>query len=287
LKPLVSVVIPTYNRAKYLGGAIESAITQDYPKMEILVMDDGSSDETEEVVKSFSEVKYHYQENLGVALARNNAVKKAGGEVIAFLDSDDRWVKNKLNFQVELMQKLKAPVIGGRKKYVAPDTQMDLDVRVDPEKFHEIGFERQTRRTWFAPSTMLFNKEFYLETGGFDPQLKIASDWDLWLRIAFEKPIPRMDSVLALCYRSRERLTGNRLEKYLHDLKIIKRWEEKLDEETYRRWCGRFAVRRAFKLKQRQSLEETRVFWKNCQETLPLPRYAEIFGRVMKWSFSE
>ncbi len=103
---LVSVVIPTYNRALHLGAAIESALGQTYRPLEVIVVDDGSTDGTADVVATFgSDVRYLHQPNGGVAAARNLGLRHARGEFIAFLDSDDRWQPWKLAAQVELLRK--------------------------------------------------------------------------------------------------------------------------------------------------------------------------------------
>ena len=102
---LVSVILPTYNRAKLLTRSISSVINQTYPHWELIVWDDGSTDNTGEIVKSFNDerIHYFYDSNHGVSYARNRAIEKSQGAYIAFLDSDDQWVEEKLATQVEIM----------------------------------------------------------------------------------------------------------------------------------------------------------------------------------------
>jgi len=104
----VSIILPTYNRAKFLGEAISSAISQTYADLEVLIVDDGSSDGTRELVDSYarndSRIRYFYQDNAGVSVARNRALAEAQGDVIAFLDSDDVWMPWKLELQVGLLK---------------------------------------------------------------------------------------------------------------------------------------------------------------------------------------
>lgn len=90
-EPLVSIVIPSYNRGNMVANAIQSALDQTYPNKEIIVIDDGSTDHTEEVVKSFADVRYILQDHAGQAAARNNGWKHSNGKYIATLDSDDVW----------------------------------------------------------------------------------------------------------------------------------------------------------------------------------------------------
>jgi glycosyltransferase involved in cell wall biosynthesis len=102
--PRVSVIIPTFNCARFLGRAIETALTQTYRDYELIVVDDGSTDETREVVASFgSKLRYLYQPNGGVYSARNLALSSANGELVAYLDADDMWYPHKLDTQVAFL----------------------------------------------------------------------------------------------------------------------------------------------------------------------------------------
>src|SRR5690348_13396065 len=99
--PRVSVVIPSYNSAQYVGAAIESVLVQTVPDVEILVVDDGSKDATREVVARYGDrARYLYQENAGVAVARNHGIRESSGEWIGFLDADDTWLPQKLERQL-------------------------------------------------------------------------------------------------------------------------------------------------------------------------------------------
>ena len=116
-KPLVSVIVPVYNGAQFIGEAIESVFVQNYDPLEIIIVDDGSTDETANIVKSYNNMHYIYQPNQGVAAARNSGIENSMGKLIAFLDADDCWAPNKLNIQVDCL--LKHPHIGytlGRQK---------------------------------------------------------------------------------------------------------------------------------------------------------------------------
>lgn len=104
---LISVIIPVYNREKYVSEAIESVLKQTYQFLDIIVIDDGSTDKSAEIIKSFgSKIRYFYQENSGISSALNHGLKVAKGEFIAFLDSDDLWTENKLNLQIKVLKKI-------------------------------------------------------------------------------------------------------------------------------------------------------------------------------------
>ena len=109
-RPFVSVIIPVYNGKKFIEEAIKSVFMQNYDPMEIIVVDDGSTDDTSCIVQSFKDVRYIYQPNQGVAAARNTGIHNSRGELIAFLDADDYWPSNKLDLQVDCL--LKHPHVG-------------------------------------------------------------------------------------------------------------------------------------------------------------------------------
>ena len=104
-QPLVSVILPTYNRAEFLCKSIESAIRQTYKNWELIVWNDGSLDDTEKVISSYKDIRInsYYDNNHGMSYALNNAIKKSRGEYIAFLDDDDQWTENKLSHQMGLL----------------------------------------------------------------------------------------------------------------------------------------------------------------------------------------
>lgn len=186
----VSVIIPTYNRADLLPRAIESALSQTFGDFELIVVDDGSTDNTKQVVEEFQKkderIKYIWQENSGApARPKNTGIKNAKGEYIAFLDHDDEWLLEKLEKQLELFQNSKKSELGlvgcdalifdGNKlqKYVTPRYQD----RFVFDKLLEGNF------IWSA-SSVLVKKEVFQNIGLHDEKLKMVDDWDLWIRIA-------------------------------------------------------------------------------------------------------
>src|ERR1043165_3045241 len=110
MNPLVSVIIPVYNGARHLRAALESVFAQTYRSFEVIVVDDGSVDESAIIAQSFPEVRYIHQTNCGVAAARNHGIEAARGEFLAFLDQDDLWTPDKLRLQIEYL--LSHPEIG-------------------------------------------------------------------------------------------------------------------------------------------------------------------------------
>jgi len=188
--PLVSVIIPTHNYAKYLPEAIESALTQDYSPLEIIVIDDGSTDATRVAVEAYREqgVEYVYQENSGPGPARNEGIRRARGDVVAFLDADDSWLPEKISMQ---MAHLRAhPDLGlvGSAGFDCDSTNRPTGVRAAPAIAAEMAFERLVVRNFIQPSGVIVRKRCLDEVGGFK-NMRFGEDWDLWLRISQRYPI--------------------------------------------------------------------------------------------------
>jgi glycosyltransferase involved in cell wall biosynthesis len=198
---MISVIIPTYDRASLLKEAIQSVLNQDYftaknasNLFELLVVDDGSTDNTREVVESFKgRVKYHSKVNEGVSVARNFGLRLAKGDYIAFLDSDDLWIKEKLRMQMNLMEN-----ITQAKVCYTDEIWIRKGVRVNPKKKHQKYsgwiFEKVLPLCLLSLSSAIFSREIFEEIGNFDEELLVCEDYDFSIRIAHRYPfyfIPR------------------------------------------------------------------------------------------------
>jgi len=205
----VSVVIPTYNRARCIAHALESVLAQTHAAQEILVVDDGSRDETEEVVRRYGDrVRYIRQDNAGPSAARNRGWRLASHDWIAFLDSDDRWQPTKLQRQVELLQRTGAQVCFadiqtmGTEEPVASaprPTQASKEVFTEPWELI-----LQPARVLYVQS-MLIRRELLQRLGGFDERLRVGEDTKLIYDLAFETPFAYVDEPLVLLERSPSR----------------------------------------------------------------------------------
>jgi glycosyltransferase involved in cell wall biosynthesis len=187
--PKVSVIIPTYNRAQIVGEAINSVLSQSYDDFELIVIDDGSTDETKELVSSYiPRITYLYQGHQGVSAARNRGIASARGDYISFLDSDDLWLREKLSSQMRFMEPHPEYLI-----CYTDEIWIRKGVRVNPMNKHRkhsgMIFEQCLPLCIVSPSSVLIARKLLDEVGMFDETLEVCEDYDLWLRIAARYPI--------------------------------------------------------------------------------------------------
>lgn len=183
--PLVSVIIPAHNAARFLPAAIESGLAQTYRPIELIVVDDGSTDDTPRVVRTFGEaVRYIWQENRGVSAARNRGIEDARGELVALLDADDEWLSPKLAMQV-------ARMVASPDAVVVFTGAIAVDERTRAERriMNWVEPDMVTALLYYGnlvgpPSGALVRREALVKVEGFDPQLSQSADWDMWLRLA-------------------------------------------------------------------------------------------------------
>ena len=205
----VSVIIPTYNRARYLPTALDSIIAQTVKPLEIIVVDDGSTDDTEQVVAFYHDsVSYIRQENAGPSAARNLGIRAARGSIIAFLDSDDAWLPLKLEKQLNCFtEKPDLGMIGTG--YFNCDE--NLGNPVWQASFKLAATEREEiliRNLWPTP-TLLIRRNCFDAVGMFDEEMKFAEDWDMWTRIAQAFPATTVREPLVLTRKHQLSLSGS------------------------------------------------------------------------------
>lgn len=191
--PLVSVILPTYNRETFLKCAIESVLSQTYPHYELIVVDDGSTDSTPEILEAYRDrIKVIHQENKGVSAARNSGIKIASGNYIALLDSDDYWLPEKLNSQIRFFQSQPQALICQTEEIWIRNGK-----RVNPKKRHQkysgMIFEKTLPLCLVSPSAVMIQKTLFDEVGLFDETLPACEDYDLWLRITWKHPVYLID----------------------------------------------------------------------------------------------
>lgn len=182
----VSVIIPCYNYSHLVGRAIESVLNQTYRDLEIIVVDDGSTDECREVVEKYRQVRYIYQVNQGPNAARNKGIMVASSsEFIAFLDADDEWLPHKLEKQIKVMDT--RPLVGlvYSKIYTIEECSGAIIGTSRHHFFHEGHVMEKLFMHQFVPSpTPLIRRNVFERVGCFDPKAIGSDDWEMWLRIS-------------------------------------------------------------------------------------------------------
>ncbi len=189
MDPRVSVVIPTYNRREWLGEAVDSVLAQTFRDFEVIVVDDGSTDGTPEWVRTrFPGVRCLPQPRGGVSRARNRGAAEGRGLYLAFLDSDDLWLPRKLERQVACME------AGPGRVLCHTDEMWRRDgCHLNPKQRHrkEGGnlFGRSLGLCLISPSSVLMRRDFFAASGGFDEDMPVCEDYDLWLRITIRREV--------------------------------------------------------------------------------------------------
>jgi len=213
MNPVISVVMPTYNRAHLISRAIHSVLNQTYENLELIIVDDGSTDNTEQVVQSFNDTRLKYikqPKNSGAAAARNTGIEAALGAYIAFLDSDDEWLPHKLEKQVKAFS-VAPPEVGvvysgiwwledGKTKYFSYPNNIKKD-----------GYLRHSilKKGFIFLQSSVVKRECFSKAGMFDERLVVLEDWELWLRISYYCHFRCIDEPLACVYSTAGTLAKN------------------------------------------------------------------------------
>ena len=196
--PVVSVIIPTFDRWSMVKEAVESVLGQSCRDFELIVVDDGSADGTaSNLTGSGFDLKLISQRRKGVSAARNLGVRSARGKYVAFLDSDDLWQPRKLEIQLAYM--------GQHPEIAICQTEeiwLRNGIRVNAKVKHRKPsgdiFARSLELCLVSPSAVMITKDFFETMGGFDEDLPVCEDYDLWLRIAVQHPVPLIPSALVI-----------------------------------------------------------------------------------------
>jgi glycosyltransferase involved in cell wall biosynthesis len=206
-RPLVSVIIPTYDSARFIADAVRSVMAQTYPCHEVIVIDDGSGDETAEIVRGLTgQIRYRRQEHRGVAAARNAGIKIARGQYICFLDADDLWTPDKLELQVEFMAAHSDVGLAFADAEESEDRTILKSSIVETTTFHaaivsqvplQDAFTKLVQENFIPTSSVMIRKDCFLRAGLFDESLRVVEDRDMWLRVAAAFEIACLPKILA------------------------------------------------------------------------------------------
>jgi len=241
----VSVIIPVRNCAETISRSLESVLEQDFTDYEIIVVDDGSTDGTREVVEKFGErIRLFRQEGRGAAAARNRAIGESRGRYLAFLDADDTWLPGKLSLQYEYLEA--HPTVGLVYSDLATfDSGGELSSSYDSHhrKIHQgMVFDKLFLKNFIGTITVMARRECFDRAGLFPESFTHSSDWHQWLRIAMYYPVGYLDKPLARYRWSASSLTSRMEAPYPSRIEVIKDMQRIFPEYFRRR---RFLYRRA------------------------------------------
>jgi teichuronic acid biosynthesis glycosyltransferase TuaG len=191
--PSVSIIMPAFNREEYIAASIQSVIAQTYQNWELLIIDDGSVDKTAKIAQRFvaidRRIKYLFQPNQKMARARNNGIRQSSGEFIAFLDSDDLWIEQKLELQIHVILRANVDLVFSN-GFIFTDDDIDDESTAFPIisgsfSAHEM-FELLINANRIPTLSVLVRRNMLVDAGGFDerPNYYGVEDYDLWLTLA-------------------------------------------------------------------------------------------------------
>ncbi|WP_339750437.1 glycosyltransferase [uncultured Marinobacter sp.] len=248
---VISVITPTYNRARFLPAAVASVLSQTFGDFELIIVDDGSEDNTPDVLKPFfadRRVRYVYQENQGQSHARNLALKQATGDFIAFLDSDDVWAPDKLEKQLAVFR---------------ANSEVDIvhgDEAIINEQGSVVSLQNMRRYSGritrylladnsVSITTALVRRRCFDEMGGFDTSVGVADDYELWLRFSARYCYQYEPGIVASYRVMADQISSDKRRRYAANERIIQQFLARYGEVLSpgeRRWgLARFYCRKA------------------------------------------
>jgi len=233
--PKVSIIIPTYNRAHVLKRAIQSVLNQTYKDFEVIVVDDGSTDDTKAIVKGLDDKRVLYKRhdrNKGVSAARNTGIVIARGEYIAFQDSDDKWLPTKLEEQMKAFAHARSRigVVYTAFWYVRKDRRIYIPLPKVSKREGDIHNEL-LNGNFITPQSAVVRKECFEVSGLFDEKLPSLNDWDIWIRISKNWEFKFISEPLVLVYRTSDSISIKQNRSFTGLVPIIDKYFEEFSKD--------------------------------------------------------
>ncbi len=233
----ISVIMPTYNRGDVIERSVRSVLSQTYKNLELIIVDDGSTDNTEQLIHGFGDTRIVYAKqgrNAGAAHARNTGAGLASGEWIAFQDSDDEWVQDKLEKQMDYWRRHPeyAMVYCPFTTYREADTK---GIKTPSEEYTREELEGNILQSILIQNkigtpTMLMKKESFFCVGGFDESYRCLEDWDFAIRFSQKYSIGFLDEPLVKVYRQEDSLSNKTAEYYAYRSRMIIQYKALLEQ---------------------------------------------------------
>lgn len=246
--PKISVIIPAYNAEAFIDDALHSVFRQTEKNFEVIVVDDGSGDGTANIIRKFSGVQYVRQPNMGVSAARNNGVRLATGEYLAFLDADDVWHPRKLEWQLRAFRQHPDSVLCHTRATRDPEQiqgEEDVGASIGMRCVVHADMTATFLAPYLGPSTVMVRRDTFIRVSGFDERLRIAEDVDFYLRVLAEAPRAlTLEAPLVYMRPVQGSLSSDHTAGYIALLDVYRRFLR--DHPEAASAVGRVAVRKAF-----------------------------------------
>lgn len=294
--PKISVIVPTYNRGRFIGEAIESVLAQTYKDHEIIVVDDGSTDDTHQRLEPFlSKIRVVFQDRQERCFARNRGVAESSGEYLAFLDSDDLLLPNKLALQAgELDSHSEIGLVASG--YEVIDENDNLVRKVRPwEGYPDITLESVLFCGFTQPNAVLLRREWFERIGGFDPRYQGPEDMDFWYRLCLEGCVMEWVREIVCQYRLHSSNSTNNVKKHYSEFyKVIEDLfkERALPSQIFQRKpeiLARLKMQEACQLYLIQDFECAKARFREAITLLPsfaANDYSTLFQLIVDWQKS-
>ena len=218
--PFFSIIIPLYNKEKFISNTLQSVFNQMFKDYEVIIVNDGSTDNSVSIVEKIKDerIKIIHQENQGVSAARNKGIEWAKGEYICFLDSDDSWKKDFLNEIYRLIktysnQKVFCAAIEILTKSSVINAQYIIGNKVEENVYIENYFTASMKYSLISTSCSAFHKSVFLEVGNFDEEIRSGQDTDLWIRVGNKFNIVFLNKIMCTYVYDKKSLSRNKLYK--------------------------------------------------------------------------
>lgn len=277
--PLVSVIVPAYNAQETIRAAIESALSQDMPPHEIIVVDDGSSDRTVEIVQEMAGVRLLQQKNAGPSTARNVGMAASTGDWFGFLDADDVWLRPKLRLQFEALEQNPGTGMCSsdwvRSRELAPPDPNLAQIELRRFTWREI-----LRLNRFQTSTALVRRDVAEAVGGFRPAIDGTEDWDFWLRCSRHTEDLHLEAPLVLYRDVGTSYSKNSMRVYSAMHRMLAEWgppDGPIPESEFRRLLAWHDVRFAYSFWRQKKQAELREALRHARTQVGLFTLLSIF----------
>jgi len=287
-RPTISVVTPTYNRKEALARAIQSVLAQSYGGWELIVVDDASQDDPEDVVKSFADPRIIYvrhSQNRGGGAARNTGIAKAQGKYVAFLDSDDEWFPEKLARDVAAFADGQVALVYCGKELVDPDGNLLL--RRIPDWQGDVYRKLLAHDFIGSCSRVAVRKDVLDATGGFDESLPSGQDWDMWVRAARMGTVAGVAECLVRRHLGHPQISGSLKRIYQGHRMVVEKHLKELDSALLsRHWADLSAMLMNYDLREGRKLAFASLKLRRLQPRVYASLSASFLGQATyRWLF--